>query len=556
MLAARRLIKSGTFWNRGRFAAVDGKSGALAFSLTNQNQNVHGISGLHWASAQFFSSNAETGPFVSMAKITATIGPASENMPVLPQVVSAGMRIMRINFSHATYDEADLRMTNLKQSRGLTQSEGNLRAVMLDTQGPEIRTGSFGTDGKEDYEIGEVVTLTTDESLRTSQTHEKLFITYEKIMETVDVGSMVLLDDGAIELKVTKMDPVRKEVACEVVNAGTLGSRKGVNLPGSKVQLPAMSDKDRTDIAWGIKNDIDYIAVSFVRKADDLRQIRDYVAGLMIENGYPDSHPHPALISKIESTEAMENFEEILAETDGIMVARGDLGVEIPMETLANAQKHIVRRSNEAGKPVIVATQMLESMQKNPRPTRAECTDVANAIFDGADCVMLSGESAKGAYPVEAVAMMQKIISSAESSQGEENDVSYIPMPNYDDARESIAVACSGGSKALNAACILVLSNSGSTAMNIAKFRPSVPVVALVKEPKLGRMLQIYRGVHPVVTDGDAMLSMEPGRFSAAVAKAKGLGFCSTGDKVVVVGAEAPTGITSTAYSMRILTVL
>lgn len=506
---------------------------------------------------RFFGASASKSraPLVSMSKIVATIGPASEQLPVLPEVVSAGMRIMRINFSHATYDEADLRMKNLKMSTGLTQSEGNLRAVMLDTQGPEIRTGSFGTDGKEDYEIGEIVTLSTDASLRTSQSHEKLFITYDKIMETVEEGSMVLLDDGAIELKVTKMDPTNKEVVCEVVNAGTLGSRKGVNLPGSKVQLPAMSDKDRADIAWGIKNDIDYIAVSFVRKAADLTQIREYVAGLMKEHGYSDSHPHPALISKIESTEAMENFEEILAETDGIMVARGDLGVEIPMETLANAQKHIVRRSNEAGKPVIVATQMLESMQKNPRPTRAECTDVANAIFDGADCVMLSGESAKGSYPVDAVAMMQKIISSAESSHGEENDVSHIPMPDYDDAKESIAVSCSGGSRALEAACILVLSNTGSTAMNIAKFRPSVPIVALVKEPKLGRMLQMYRGVHPVVTNGDAMLSMDPGRYSAAVAKAKDLGFCKPGDKVVVVGAEAPTGNTSTAYSMRILSV-
>jgi pyruvate kinase len=475
---------------------------------------------------------------------------------MLPKVVEAGMRVMRINFSHATYEEADLRMKNLKTAKGTTQASGNLRAVMLDTQGPEIRTGSFGTDGKMDYLIGDVITLTTDPAMRINQTKESIFITYDKIMETVEPGSVVLLDDGAIELKVEKKDEAAGTVRCTVVNSGQLGSRKGVNLPGSKVQLPAMSAKDREDIAWGIKNDIDYIAVSFVRKADDLIQIREYVASLMRENGYPADYPHPLLISKIESTEAMDNFEEILHETDGVMVARGDLGVEIPMESLANAQKMITRRSNEEGKPVIVATQMLESMQKNPRPTRAECTDVANAIWDGADAVMLSGESAKGSYPVEAVSMMQRIIESAESEAGTENDVSNIPMPNYDDARDSIAVSCAGGSRALDASCIIVLSNSGHTAINIAKFRPAVPIVTLVKEAKLGRMLQMYRGVHPVVmTDSSTMLSMDPSRYDLAVAKAKELGFCSTGDKVMVVGAEAPTEITSTAHSMRVMSV-
>ena len=200
---------------------------------------------------------------VSLSKIVATIGPASENLPILPQVVDAGMRIMRINFSHATFDEADLRMRNLRGATGLTRTEGNLRAVMLDTQGPEIRTGSFGTDGKEDYLIGDVVSLSTCPSLRTSQTKEKLYITYEKIMNSVEINSTILLDDGAIELRVLEKNASSGEIKAEVVNAGQLGSRKGVNLPGSKVQLPAMSEKDRIDIAWGIKNDIDYIAVSF-----------------------------------------------------------------------------------------------------------------------------------------------------------------------------------------------------------------------------------------------------------------------------------------------------
>ncbi len=494
------------------------------------------------------SNKSSIGGSLSLSKIVATIGPASENLPVLPQVVDAGMRIMRINFSHATFDEADLRMKNLRGTTGLTRTGGNLRAVMLDTQGPEIRTGSFGTDGNEDYVKGDVVTLSTDHSLRTSQTKDKLFITYDKIMDTVDINSVILLDDGAIELRVLEKDRGNGEIKAEVVNAGQLGSRKGVNLPGSKVQLPAMSDKDRVDIAWGIKNDIDYIAVSFVRKAEDLEEIRAYVDSLMKEAGYPAEHPHPQLISKIESTEAMDNFEEILAASDGIMVARGDLGVEIPMETLANAQKHIVRMSNEAGKPVIVATQMLESMQKNPRPTRAECTDVANAIFDGADCVMLSGESAKGSYPVGAVAMMQRIINSAESSQGEENDVSFIPVPESADDRESISVATVAGSKALGASCILVKCASGRTAQSIAKFRPSCPIIAFVSSLKHGRMLQMYRGIHPVLSDESTL------HISDLAEKAKSLGFISPGDKLVVVAAEANNEDLSNAFGMHIVT--
>ena len=291
-----------------------------------------------------------------------------------------------------------------------------------------------------------------------------------------------------------------------------------------------------------------------MRKADDLRQIRRYVAELMSKEGFPPDYPHPQLISKIESTEAMDNFEEILKESDGIMVARGDLGVEIPMETLANAQKHIVRMSNEAGKPVIVATQMLESMQKNPRPTRAECTDVANAIFDGADCVMLSGESAKGQYPVGAVSMMQRIISSAESAAGEENDVSFIPMPDHADSRESIAIAAVGGSKALGSACIAVFCKTGTTAKNISKFRPSCPILAFVTNPKMGRMLQMYRGIHPVLLDDGHLHGMDSERFGTLAKKAKSLGFVKGGDKMVVVAAEAENENVSTAHSMHIVT--
>lgn len=366
-------------------------------------------------------------------QIVATIGPASEHLPALSHVVDAGMRIMRINFSHATYDEADLRMKNLSACAVIDHTadagQVHMRAVMLDTQGPEIRTGSFSSGIKEvllkegdlvsrnihpsihiivdmtlqcmvvqRYDACMQVTLTTDESVRQEQTASRIWISYRKLYDTVSLGSSILLDDGIVELQVdSKGSSSNGEVTCRVMNSGVVGNKKGVNMPGLPVELPAMSDKDKLDIRWGIQNNIDYIAASFVRKASDVTEIRDYCRGL-IQELYPTSPsvPIPSIISKIESVEALVNFESILQVSDAIMVARGDLAVEIPMETLANVQKEMVRRCNAAGKPIIVATQMLESMQKNPRPTRAECTDVANAVIDGADCVMLSGESAKG----------------------------------------------------------------------------------------------------------------------------------------------------------------
>jgi pyruvate kinase len=495
---------------------------------------------------------------LNLCKVVATVGPASENFPVMPQIVEAGMRIMRLNFSHATYDEADLRVANLKKSPGLTSKHFNLRGVMLDTQGPEIRTGSFGTDGSVDLVQGSKIALTTDEKFRKAQTADKLWMSYSGLQEAVKIGGSVLIDDGNMELKVETVDKATGLVHCVVMNSGNLGSRKGVNLPGARVGLPAMCDKDRQDIRWGVKNDIDYIAVSFVRKPEDLVEIRQYVAELMKEFGYPASHPHCKLIAKIESTEAMENFDSILEEADAIMVARGDLGVEIPIEQMANAQKHIVRASNLAGKPVVVATQMLESMIKNPRPTRAECTDVANAVFDGADCVMLSGESAKGKYPVKSIEMMNKIINNAEQWGGE-NDVSSIPHPEYENPIDSIAIGAAEASKSLGASCIIVLSKSGSTAQAVSKFRPDVPIVTYVPNQKLGRMLQLHRGIHPVLLettkDQARILSSDPSRFGLAVSHAASLGFCKAGDKVIIVAAEAGDNVLSTSLSMRITTV-
>jgi len=370
-----------------------------------------------------------------MTKIVGTVGPSSEDMANLQSVVDEGLRIMRLNFSHATYEEADMRIRRLRRCAGVHQrakikyggvpvgdlswgqnsfSEPssmidpddqptgvNLRAVLLDTQGPEIRTGILAGDGgktKITLQKNDPITLTTDEAFRDRCDASKLFINYADLANSIGPGSSVLLDDGAVSLQVVSVDAALGEVECIVENTGLLGSRKGVNLPGATVTLPPMTEKDREDLLFGVSRDVDFVAASFVRKADDVIAIRELLEAETIRLFGAD-HRAPLIISKIENGEGMLNFASILDASDGIMVARGDLGVEIPMETVFAAQKDMIRQCREQGKPVVVATQMLESMIKNPRPTRAEVSDVANAALDGADCVMLSGECANGDYP-------------------------------------------------------------------------------------------------------------------------------------------------------------
>lgn len=478
-----------------------------------------------------------------LTKIVATIGPASEHLTMLTHVVKAGMRVMRINFSHATYEEADLRMRNLNKCFGINHPEGisgnnfaNMRAVMLDTQGPEIRLGMFkdGIKGL-DFHKGDKVTLTTNMDEREHQTIKRLWVSYPELSTTVLPGSKVLLDDGAVELIVDTVGHKQAsdgsaEVLCTVQNPGFIGNRKGVNLPGLAVLLPPMCEKDKSDILWGIKNNVDMIAASFVRKASDVIEIREFTRDLMNQvhgsapttsslgrdsspvDAFPLSKPLPLIISKIESVEALQNFDEILSVSDGIMVARGDLAVEIPMETLANVQKEIVKRCNTVGKPVIVATQMLESMQKNPRPTRAECTDVANALMDGADCVMLSGESAKGRYPAESVALMKRIVDQTELSIHETDALEPRPVPDLgrldEDIEQAVAYAAVQFAHSLrhdpNFSCIVVTMSSAvqksiQLAKYVSKFRPQVPIVCIVPNHKTGKQLQIFRGLHPVL---------------------------------------------------------
>eukprot|EP00981_Chlorochromonas_danica_P002253 scaffold437_cov168-Ochromonas_danica.AAC.70 len=427
---------------------------------------------------------------------------------------------MRINFSHATYEEANLRVRNLNSCRGVNIGYGhdatgaltNMRAIMLDTQGPEIRTGSF--DGVKEVELkaGQEITVTTDEAYRTKQNAGRLWISYQRLGATVQEGHQLLIDDGLLAIKVKAKQG--DDLICTVQNNAVLGNKKSVFLPGLVVDLPAMSEKDRADIKWGIENDIDYIAASFVRKAGDVVTIREYCQALLAapsNASMPFPRPLPRIIAKVESTEALQNFDEILSVSDGIMVARGDLAVEVPIEGLANVQKEIVHRCNAAGKPVIVATQMLESMQKNPRPTRAESSDVANAIFDGADCVMLSGESAQGKFPMGSVDMMKRIVHQAElglvHATHLPRDLHRVATENLCPLRSLAYAAVSISEAGRNVAGIVVNLSKQSNPLEIdttlvatlSALRPHVPIFCFVPSYKAGRLLQFYRGVHPLL---------------------------------------------------------
>lgn len=527
-----------------------------------------------------------------LTKIVATIGPTSEQLDVLQDVVKSGMRVMRLNFSHATTEEVELRTSNLKQCQGRHGAElgfgndtnngeilNNVRATLLDTRGPEIRCGKLQNDhsGHETITLHakSVVKLHTDQQWADNGgTMTDLFIDYKNLHKSLEIGSKVLLDDGAIIMTVTDVEKDKEFhgiVTCTVDNTGDLRSRAGVNLPGAATDLPAMSEKDRVDIKYGMTKDVDYVAASFIQNAEGVREIRRYMRDCANDLGWETTAPLPLIISKIESVSACNNFHEILAESDGIMVARGDLGVEIPIQQVVNAQKEMVSACNAVGKPVIVATQMLESMAKNPRPTRAEVADVTNAVYDGADAVMLSGETAKGKYPVEAVKMMNEIIFSAEAFAQSRPDLAYnfgrrvLTKESDVDTEDpklksetSLAKAAAAAAFKRSAAAILVLpsvqfTNGYNLPRLIAANRPNVPIVAFSPSAKVARQLILHRGVHPVVGQLSGLsIAKRPG---CAMSCAEQMGFVTSGDDVVVVGME-PSGTGDEIFAtLRVATV-
>lgn len=454
-------------------------------------------------------------------KIICTMGPNTNDRSLMEKLVKNGMDIARFNFSHGDHEEQKKRMDMLKSVR---EEAGVPVAILLDTKGPEIRTGLLKDGQKVMLEAGQIFTLTT-EQLEGDET--RVSITYDGLAEDVEIGKKILIDDGLIELEVKKI--IGTDIVCRVINGGELGQRKGVNVPNVPVRLPALTEKDREDIIFGVEQGVDFIAASFVRSAEGILEIKALLK---------ECHaPNIPIIAKIENAEGIKNIDEILHCADGIMVARGDLGVEIPAHEVPYLQKWIIQKCNENYTPVITATQMLDSMIRNPRPTRAEVTDVANAVYDGTDAVMLSGETAQGKYPVEALQMMVEIVKNTESHLDYESLLSKAQEHCKKNISSAIGYSSVATAASLNAKCIITPTASGATARVVSKFRPEAMVVGVSPNEEALRRMQIYRGVYPVKS---LPYSTTDEICEEAINLASVKGFAETGD-IVVVTAGIPS---------------
>lgn len=415
-------------------------------------------------------------------KIICTMGPNTNDKELMKQLVLNGMNIARFNFSHGDYEEQLGRFNILKEVR----SELNLPvAILLDTKGPEIRTGILENGEKVTLVEGQEFTLTTKKMVGNNQ---KCSITYRQLQEDVVPGNTILIDDGLIELEVKEIKDT--DIICNVISGGELGEKKGMNVPNVKVKLPGITQKDREDIVWGIGQGIDFVAASFVRNAEAILEIRK----LLEENG----GSRVCIIAKIENAEGLENIDEIIEVSDGIMIARGDLGVEIPAYEMPHIQKEIIKKCNNSYRPVITATQMLDSMIRNPRPTRAEMTDVANAVYDGTDAIMLSGETAMGKYPIEVLKLMSKIALTTESRMEYGKFIEHRTMEKQKNVSSAMGLAAVRTARNVDATCIVTPTATGQTARLISNFRPMVPIYALSPNEWVLRKMQLYWGVTPV----------------------------------------------------------
>lgn len=468
-------------------------------------------------------------------KIICTIGPTSEKEEVLRQLMLAGMNVIRLNLSHGNHEEHKRRIETIKKVREELQLP---IGIMLDTRGPEIRIGNF-KDSEVNLEEGQYFTLTTRDILGDETI---VNISYEGLPKDVKSGDIILIDDGLIELKVVEIKE-KTDIVCIVKNGGSVSDHKGINLPGIKVNLPAVTEKDYDDILFGIENGIDFIAASFIRKADNVLEIRK----ILEENG--GDHIH--IISKIENQEAVDNIDEILKVSDCLMVARGDLGVEITTEEIPIIQKQLIRKCNEAGKPVITATQMLDSMIRNPRPTRAEVTDVANAIFDGTDAIMLSGETAAGKYPLESVKTMYNIAMKAESALDYKQIFKTKSDINGVSSTNAISKATCTTAQDLGASAILTATSSGYTASAVSKFRPKAPIIAATTSEIVMRRLSVVWGVYPVLS-AESNSTDEVIDLSIHSALEKDL--IEQGD-LIVITAGIPVGVSGTTNLIKVHTI-
>lgn len=468
---------------------------------------------------------------IRKTKIVCTLGPATDKEDVLRQLMLEGMNVARFNFSHGTHEEQKSRLDKVV---ALREELGLPIATLLDTKGPEIRIRTL-EGGKAELVEGQTLTLTAEEIVGNA---ERVSITYKDLYKDVSVGTKILIDDGLIEMEVVSIKDT--DIVCVVQNGGMISNRKGINVPNAELSMPYVSEADYADIVFGVKNEFDFIAASFVRTAEDVLAIRK----ILEEQGCSTI----GIIAKIENKQGVNNIDEIIKVSDGIMVARGDMGVEIPFEEVPAIQKLIIQKVYKAGKWVITATQMLDSMMKNPRPTRAEAADVANAVYDGTSAVMLSGETAAGLYPVEALQAMVKIAISTENNINYANRMKKRTVMVGSDITSAIAHATCTTAMELNAAAIITVSHSGRTARMVSKYRPGVPIVGCSVNPHVCRQLNLSWGVTPVLVE---VKETSDELFDHAVERAEELGMVRPGE-LVVLTAGVPLGVSGTTNLIKV----
>lgn len=469
-------------------------------------------------------------------KIVSTLGPASNNVETITKLAEAGANVFRFNFSHGDHDEHRSRMNMVREvEKNLDRPLG----IALDTKGAEIRT-TDQEGGKFTINTGDVIRISMDDTKTGNK--DKIYVTYKGLYDDTHVGGHVLIDDGLVDLLIKEKDDANQELVCEAQNTGVIGSKKGVNAPGVEIRLPGITEKDTNDIKFGLKEGINFIFASFARKAQDILDIRE-----LCEEAGAD---YVKIFPKIESQEGIDNADEILQVSDGLMVARGDMGVEIPFMEVPFVQKTLINKANALGKPVITATQMLDSMQENPRPTRAEVSDVANAVLDGTDATMLSGESANGLYPVNAVEAMAEIDERTEKQMLSRNTLALQRFEEYQGSNvtEAIGESVVRTAEELGVKTIITATESGYTARMISKYRPNADIVAMTFDEKIQHSLTVVWGVTPVLSEKPASTD---DMFEKAAEVAKEEGLVKDGDLVIIV-AGVPLGETGTTNLMKL----
>ena len=465
-------------------------------------------------------------------KIVCTVGPSTDDRQILKDLMLSGMNVARFNFSHGDYETHRRRFEEIVSLR---EELGLHIATMLDTRGPEIRLGRFVDNKPVELKDGDSYILTTEECLCDDK---KGFITFDKLPQDVSIGTRILINDGLVEMVVEKVSG--KEICCKVIYGGVISNNKGINVPGVELSMPYLSDRDMEDLEFGAKMGFDFIAASFVRSSADINYLKKFIKSI----GWTT----PRIIAKIESIDGVDNIDEIIEASDGIMVARGDMGVEIPFEQIPAIQKELIKKGYNAGKQVITATQMLESMITNPRPTRAEITDIANAIYDGTSAIMLSGETAAGKHPVEAVRTMALIAETTEEDINYEHRFAHRDIEASPDITGAISVATVTTAHSLEAKAIVTVTKTGKTARMISKYRPHCSIIGCSPSPMICRQMNMSWGVTPVLCDEKTNTDE---LFAHAVERAEEHNLLSVGDKIIIT-AGIPLGISGTTNMLKV----